>query len=41
VLNREQKENDVRWKDAIDEESKEMTKRGVWKIIYEKDIPSD
>jgi hypothetical protein len=34
----EQKEDQIKWKNAIDTELKEMEKRGVWEIIYEKVI---
>jgi hypothetical protein len=39
AINSEQKEDQIKWKDAINKELKEMEKRGVWKIIDEKDIP--
>jgi hypothetical protein len=35
----EKKENQIKWKSAINKELKEMDKRGVWTIIDEKDIP--
>jgi hypothetical protein len=39
AINCEQKEDQIKWKSAINKELKEMEKRGVWKIIDEKDIP--
>jgi hypothetical protein len=39
AINCEQKEDQIKWKSAINKELKEMEKRGVWKIIHEKDIP--
>jgi hypothetical protein len=39
AINNEQKEDKIKWKSAIDKDLKEMEKRGVWEIIYEKDIP--
>jgi hypothetical protein len=38
VINCEQKEDQIKWKSAIDKELKEMEKRGVWEIIDEKYI---
>jgi hypothetical protein len=38
-INSEQKEEQIRWKSAINNQLKEMEKRDVWKIIDEKDIP--
>jgi hypothetical protein len=29
------------WKKAMDKELNEMTKRGVWEVINEKDVPND
>ena len=40
-LNCEKKEDQISWKEAIDKELNEITKRGVWETIDEKDIPSD
>jgi hypothetical protein len=40
-LNCDKKENQIAWKEVIDKELEEVTKRGVWKIIDEKDISSD
>jgi hypothetical protein len=39
AINNEQKEDQIKWKNPIDKELKEMKKRGVWEIIDEKDIP--
>jgi hypothetical protein len=39
AINCEQKEDQIKWKSAIDKELKEMEKRAVWEIIDEKDIP--
>jgi hypothetical protein len=39
AINCEQKEEQIKWKSAIDKELKEMEKRSVWEIIDEKDIP--
>jgi hypothetical protein len=39
AINSEKKEDQIKWKCAIDKELKEMEKRGVWKIIDEKNIP--
>jgi hypothetical protein len=39
AINSEKKEDQIKWKSAIDKELKEMEKRGVWEIINEKDIP--
>jgi hypothetical protein len=38
-INSEQKEEQIRWKNAINKQLKEMEKRRFWKIIDEKDIP--
>jgi hypothetical protein len=38
AINIEQKEDQIKWENAIDKELKEMEKRGVWEIIDEKDI---
>ena len=35
-LNCEKKEYQIAWKEAINKELKEMTKRGVWETIDEK-----
>jgi predicted transcriptional regulator len=37
--NCEKKEDQIKWKSAINKELKEMEKRGVWEIIDEKNIP--
>jgi hypothetical protein len=37
-INSEKKEDQVKWKSAINKELKEMEKRGVWEIIDEKNI---
>jgi hypothetical protein len=39
AINCEQKEDQIKWKSAIDKELKEIEKRDVWEIIDEKDIP--
>jgi hypothetical protein len=39
AINSEKKEDQIKWKSAINKELKEMEKRGVWKIIDEKNIP--
>ena len=41
AINCEKKEEQDAWKEAIDKELSEMTKRGVWQVIDDKDIPSD
>jgi hypothetical protein len=38
-INSEKKEDQIKWKSAINKELKEMEKRGVWEIIDEKNIP--
>jgi hypothetical protein len=35
AINSEQKEDQIKWKNAINKELKEMEKRGFWKIIDE------
>jgi hypothetical protein len=37
----EKKEDQDTWKEAIDISLKEMSKRGVWEVIDEKDVPND
>jgi hypothetical protein len=37
AINCEQKEDHIKWKNAINKELKEMEKRGVWEIIDEKE----
>jgi hypothetical protein len=39
AINSEQKEDQIKWKSAVNKELKEMEKRGVWEIIDEKYIP--
>jgi hypothetical protein len=39
AINREKKEDQIKWKSSIDKELKEMEKRGVWEIIDERNIP--
>jgi hypothetical protein len=39
AINSEKKEDQIKWKSAINKELKEMEKRGVWEIIDEKNIP--
>jgi hypothetical protein len=39
AMNSEQKEDQIKWKNTIDKDLKEMEIRGVWEIIDEKDIP--
>jgi hypothetical protein len=41
AINCEKKEDQDAWKIAIDKELSEMTKRGVWEVIDEKDEPND
>jgi hypothetical protein len=41
ALNCKEKEDQIAWKEGIDKEINEMTKRGVWEVIDEKEIPSD
>jgi hypothetical protein len=36
AINSEQKEDQIKWKSAINKELKEIEKRGIWKIIDEK-----
>jgi hypothetical protein len=38
AINSEQKEYQIKWKNSINKELKEMEKRGAWEIIDEKDI---
>jgi hypothetical protein len=40
AINSEKKENQIKWKSAIDKELKEMEKRGVWEVIDEKKYPN-
>jgi hypothetical protein len=40
-LNCESKDDQKAWKEAIKKELNEMTKRGVWEIIDEKDVTKD
>jgi hypothetical protein len=35
------KQAKLAWNEAIDKELNDMTKRGVWEVIDEKDIPED
>jgi hypothetical protein len=39
AINCEQKEDQIKWKSAINKELKDMEKIGVWEMIDEKDIP--
>jgi multimeric flavodoxin WrbA len=39
AINSEQKEEQIKWKNAINKELKEIEKRCAWEIIDEKDIP--
>jgi hypothetical protein len=39
AINNEQKEDQMKWKNAIHKELKEKEKGGAWEIIDEKDIP--
>jgi hypothetical protein len=39
AINSEKKEDQIKWKSAINEELKELGKRGAWEIIDEKNIP--
>jgi hypothetical protein len=39
AINGEKKEDQIKWKSAINKKLKEMEKRGVWEIIDEKNIP--
>jgi FtsZ-interacting cell division protein YlmF len=39
AINSEKKEDQIKWKSAINKDLKEMEKRGVWEIIDEKNIP--
>jgi hypothetical protein len=39
AINCEQKEDQIKWKNAINKELNKMEKKGVWEIIDEKDIP--
>ncbi len=41
AINCERKEDQDAWKEAIDKELTEMSKRGVWEVIDEKDVPND
>jgi hypothetical protein len=40
-VNCENKDDQKAWKEAIEKESNEMTKGGVWEIIDEKEVPND
>jgi hypothetical protein len=40
AINSEQKEEQIKWKNAIEKELKEMEKQGVWEIIDEKRYPN-
>jgi hypothetical protein len=39
VLNCERKEDQIKSKEAINKELKELAKRGLWRVINEKNIP--
>jgi hypothetical protein len=41
AINCENKDDQKAWKEAIERELNEMTKRRVWDIIEEKDVPND
>jgi hypothetical protein len=41
AINCERKEDQDAWKEAINKELNEMSKRGVWGIINKKDVPND
>jgi hypothetical protein len=41
AINGENKDNQMAWKEPIEKELNETTKRGVWEIIDEKDFPND
>jgi Reverse transcriptase (RNA-dependent DNA polymerase)/gag-polypeptide of LTR copia-type/Zinc knuckle len=41
AVNCEKQEDQDAWKEAINKELKEMSKRGVWEVIDEKDVPND
>jgi hypothetical protein len=39
AINSVQKEDQIKWKNVINKELKEMEKKGIWEIINEKGIP--
>jgi hypothetical protein len=41
AINCENKNHQKAWKEATEKELNEMTKRGVWETIDEKDVPND
>jgi hypothetical protein len=41
AINCENKDDQKSWKEAIEKKLNEMTKRGVWEVIDEKDVPND
>jgi hypothetical protein len=41
AINCENKDDQKAWKGAIEKKLNEMTKRGVWEVIDEKDVPND
>jgi hypothetical protein len=41
AINCENKDDQKACKEAIEKELNEMTKRGVWEVIDEKDVPND
>jgi hypothetical protein len=41
AINCENKDDQEAWKEAIEKELNKMTKRGVWEVIDEKDVPND
>jgi hypothetical protein len=41
AINCENKDDQNAWKEEIEKELNKMTKRGVWEIIDEKDVPND
>jgi phage-related tail protein len=41
AINCERKKEQNAWKEAIDKEFNKMTKRGVWEVIDEQNVPND
>jgi hypothetical protein len=41
AINCQSKDDQKTWKEAIEKELNEMTKRGVWEVIDEKKVPND
>jgi hypothetical protein len=41
AINCGNKDDQKAWKESIEKELNKMTKRGVWEVIDEKDVPND